>query len=170
MHATVARSVVPSIVESQLTADPRTVPVGSVHRIFIVDGWIDVTAGVVDGDATFAYTTGQCHALAFALWERTGWPLVAVGLARCLHDFDDACIRRPLGGVCPCQIEHLCVQHPDGRLVDIDGAWGREGFESGTTKLAFTDTVAQDLVVNSEWRTPNLPVARAFVEPVLAQL
>jgi hypothetical protein len=37
-----------------------------------------VNHGVIDAAAKVAYTSGQCHALALALNECTGWPIVAI--------------------------------------------------------------------------------------------
>lgn len=51
----------------------------------------------------FDYTCGQCHALAWALNEETGWQLAACG-------WDETGIP-----------EHVFVIHPDGDGVDIHG-------------------------------------------------
>lgn len=40
-------------------------------------GKVLVTPGVIDDDAEYAYTNGQCIALSLALAEATGWPIVA---------------------------------------------------------------------------------------------
>lgn len=40
-------------------------------------GKVSVTPGVIDDDAEYAYTNGQCIALSLALAEATGWPIVA---------------------------------------------------------------------------------------------
>jgi len=61
------------------------------------------------------YLTGQCRALAAALQDRTGWPVVEVFA----------------GGVDYWGGRHILVQMPDGRLLDAAGvhAPDERGFE-----------------------------------------
>ncbi len=61
------------------------------------------------------FTCGDCHHLARAVHELTGWPLVA-GSFIGIEEFDVAVSvdgRRPAG--------HAAVRHPSGKLLDIEG-------------------------------------------------
>lgn len=60
--------------------------------------------GVIDETAQRVFTQGQCHTLALALHEQTGWPLVVDARHGDFYDWG-----------------HVCVQHPDAGLVDISG-------------------------------------------------
>lgn len=62
-----------------------------------------VTAGVIDDNARHAFTHGACGALAVAIHDTTGWPIIAVGKCDGLD-------------------MHYAVRRPDGLLVDIEGA------------------------------------------------
>ena len=65
------------------------------------------TEGIIDYDAEYAFTRGQCHALALALHSLTGWQLY--GLYK------------------PCELRwsgtpsHTVVRSPDGEYIDING-------------------------------------------------
>jgi hypothetical protein len=62
-----------------------------------------VEPGVLDRRAVAAFTLGQCHGMALALHERTGWPMVAA------YDVEDSC-------------QHVLADAGDDRFVDIAGA------------------------------------------------
>lgn len=66
-----------------------------------------VKEGVIDGAARTVFTTGQCHALALALHERTGWPIRVLAYGR--------------KGAAVTSGNHLVVVDPDGNAVDIEG-------------------------------------------------
>lgn len=71
-----------------------------------IDGHVEVCPGVIDHAALHAYTRGQCGALARALHQHTGWPMIfALYLDRLGRE----------------QV-HVLVERPDGCLVDITGA------------------------------------------------
>lgn len=91
----------------------RTVP-GAFHVPLMM------TAGVVDDDARQTFTRGQCHALAFAVNLRTGWPVAYVGSPECIYDSDCRATTETLGW-CNCQVDHLGVLSPAGHFVDIAG-------------------------------------------------
>lgn len=79
-----------------------------------------ITTGVINDEAIAAYTTGQCHALAFALAVQTGYPLVAIGDIECC--FDEDCAQFPESwGWCGCQVTHLGVLTPQNMFLDIRG-------------------------------------------------
>lgn len=70
-----------------------------------------LTPGVVDAYARRAFKYGACAALAIALHDRTGWPIMAVTDAHNIYG-DEA------GGG---SALHWAVQHPCGDLLDVDG-------------------------------------------------
>lgn len=70
-----------------------------------------LTPGVIDGAAEYVFTTGGCGALAIALHDATGWPIYAITDHHNVHS------GKAGGG----SAIHWTVQHPSGRLLDIDG-------------------------------------------------
>lgn len=62
-------------------------------------------------DLIETYTQGDCYALARALHEVTGWPLLAVLALK-----DDEI----LGWT------HMGVRHPSGAFLDVEGSWSDE--------------------------------------------
>lgn len=71
-----------------------------------------LTGGVIDAAAEDVFLHGGCAALAIALHDTTGWPLVAITDADNCHDGHIG-----LGG----SAMHWTVRHPSGRLLDILG-------------------------------------------------
>jgi hypothetical protein len=71
----------------------------------------NLTPGVLDGYAKRAFTYGACAALALALHDRYGWPLIAVTDAHNIYG-DRAGAGSAL---------HYMVRHPSGKLLDVDG-------------------------------------------------
>lgn len=131
-----------------------------------------VRVGERDQAAVDAYLAGQCHALALALHERTGWPLFSVGPSTCYceaHDDDS-------DGVCSCQVEHLAVRSPDGLLVDIYGPICEEDFlqerhpETDVLRPLTDDRLAAILYSDAPWRPPDMATARGFVDVALKPL
>lgn len=76
-------------------------------------GWIGQTEseinnnGVIDEQARRVFVRGQCHALALAIRELTGWPLFG------LVDRRDGNSQRSPG--------HVVVRTPSGAYIDING-------------------------------------------------
>lgn len=112
-------------------------------------GPTSVTLGLLDEDARYAFTQGQCHALAMAVHEDTGWPIVAWSFWR-YGDVPD----------------HYLVKTPDGQLLDIKGTHD-QGDLNGRTWETDVETM-RSFVVPGCYVEPNLPVAKTFVGEVLA--
>lgn len=135
---------------------------------------LPVTVGVRDEDAIRAFKSGQCHAIALALHERTGWPIVSVGDESCCYD-EDCPDDDDSNGVCSCQIQHLAVRRPDRYLVDIEGPKPEDDFMEAQGDPEWTikpvpDDRLEDLVRwDDSWRRPNMAVARAFVDEALTE-
>ncbi|MEU0110672.1 hypothetical protein ABZ313_35650 [Streptomyces sp. NPDC006251] len=130
-----------------------------------------VTLGVLDRAAKLAFSYGQCHALARALSEETGWPMAVLIDPACCQDAD-VCDDVMFGDVCSCQFEHLVAVRPDGFHVDITGA-----FEPGTARgcegkadVPVTDAMWEYLVHSPYWSPPAIEAARTFVAPLLTAL
>ena len=100
---------------------------------------------------TFQY--GQCHALALALHEHTGWPVWAM--------------KARDGGE-----THFLVRAPDGRLVDITGAHDIAAMETTWTGCTATPTTAgriNSLIARNDMETPLMNLARAVLPQVLVK-
>ena len=114
--------------------------------------WVPVDPS--DRRTKHTFSAGQCHSLAFALNKLTGWPLVLLS-----QDEDD-----------PRQWEHCVVQAPDGRFVDIDGAW--ELGESSWDDLSPIEigTCPKDVLyyIRGSMDEVNVPKALPFAKAVLA--
>lgn len=117
---------------------------GAEHRTF------HLAPGVLDEPARACLLQGQCHALALALHEQTGWPIRAV-----VDEQDD--------------IRHLVVEAPDGRLLDASGAHPRQAMaEAWEAEIAPLDAErARGLEAEGTWRAPALELARSMVAPAL---
>lgn len=128
-----------------------------------------LTPGVLDGYAMRAFKYGACGALAIALHDATGWPIVAITDHHNVFEDGEA------GGG---SALHWTVRHPDGRLIDIDGAHNPETLLSqyhdaaDNGQAALGRSTRADVV---EWyidcQGEPIPVALAatFVDVVLEQ-
>lgn len=128
-------------------AGPGRVAVAGVeHRVH------HLRPGVLDEVAIACFSQGQCHALALAVSERTGWPLVA------LCDLDDG------------SVVHLGVRTPEGRILDAAGAHDPEAHCEAWDAEPREVSAAQALALAEEgtWREPALEAASSFVDAVLA--
>lgn len=103
------------------------------------------------------FRDGQCHALALALHEHTGWPIV--GLWSPETGFD----------------EHYMARMPDGRLVDVMGAADAESVVGGgdwvgcEPRPVGPETLT-GLVERGDMEEPTAVLARAVVPQVLAKV
>ena len=136
----------------------------------------ELVAGLIDNDAEFAYTHGQCLALALALHERRrDWPIVALADAACLmpHPAGDGEVGS-YDGLCLCQIAHIGVLASEGRFVDIRGPRSlREALEASLTKRVVPCSPALLAGIRGDrrhWQPQRICVARSFVDAVLRRL
>lgn len=122
---------------------------------------IEVTPGVIDGNAREAFKCGQCHALALALNERLGWELGGIGWECGCGDcgWDEEC-DFPLPG-------HVVVRSPEGELLDIDG-FGVESRWSHDFEPVTPDVI-QSWADEGKYHEPQVDVAREFVPAVLRE-
>ena len=163
-------------VRALLDQQPGIAAEGTV--VDVEGSWHDphhtVTVGVIDEASIRAYRNGQCHALALALAERTGWKVVAIGPSECFYD-PDCPEDNDSAGMCECQLRHLAVQAPDGRLADIEGLRPLEDFllscpdPEGDVVLPVAEDRLVDIIsTNRCWRRPDMATARGFVDAALA--
>jgi hypothetical protein len=134
-------------------------------------GSVTVSAGVIDEASELLFTNGQCHALALALFEQTGWRPVLL-IEPCVDD-EDCSWETP--DVCSCQIVHVVSEDEQGKLWDI---YGPSTFDELLDRydghdymsLLYPDaaTLEQVLVFDESWRRPAVFAARAFIEPLLS--
>lgn len=128
-----------------------------------------LTPGVLDGSAEHAFKQGACAALAYALHEATGWPIIGITDA---HNVDDG----RLGGGSSL---HWGVRRPDGMFVDVDGAHEMDDVveeysgdaddgEAGWGVGSKADI--QEWYVEAQGAPISIAFARSFVEPVLQRL
>jgi hypothetical protein len=80
---------------------------------------VTLTPGLLDDEARYVFTAGQCVALAVALAEKSGWPVYVESRV-----YDG---RYPTGDGAPdrldsnAEIVHAMVEMPDGRVLDVRG-------------------------------------------------
>lgn len=113
-----------------------------------------IRPGLLDAAARRAFTAGQCHALALAVHERTGWPIAAI-------------IEEDEEGLA--QILHLGVIAPGDRFLDALGVHDPSDLVTGETDLA-EGLEPHELIALGEhpdWAVPDLATARSLVDPVL---
>lgn len=128
-----------------------------------------LTPGVLDGYALHAFKYGACGALAIAMHDATGWPIVAITDHH--NVFEDG----TAGGG---SALHWTVLRPDGMLVDVDGAHTAdaliaeyEGEADNGEAAAGRSTRADAVEWYVECQGEPIPVSLAakFVDAVLAK-
>ena len=110
-----------------------------------------VNPGVLDRRAIAGFTLGQCHGLALAVHERTGWPMVGAYNGN---------------GVC----QHVLVVDDQGRLVDITGARTRAQVLSADNvdHVQPIDRAQIDrLVADDGWALPDTAAAELWLDQVI---
>jgi hypothetical protein len=128
-----------------------------------------LTPGLLDGYALRAFKHGACGALAIALHDATGWPIVAI-TDHC-NVFEDG----TAGGG---SALHWTVQRPDGMLIDVDGAHTPESLvseyngEADDGEAAVGRSTRADVVewyVECQGEPIPVSLAKTFVDAVLAK-
>lgn len=158
--------------EAAPTGAPTGVPAGSPsaragESVTVRDRYkepVTLTAGDLDSEARYVYSSGQCLALAVAVAERTGWPVYLrmghgyVGRRRQKCDY----------------LIHAMVQDPAGRLIDVNGAVEEGGWVPSGDETAPQVVSAAQARTLLRTHTVGMPaqdveVAASFVDPVLEQ-
>lgn len=144
---------------------PATIP-GSFGQSFTV------TPGHIDNTALRAFTSGQCHALARAVSDATGWPMALLVDDECAYDPDTCSDEDIAEELCACQLRHVIVIDPNGQHVDITGmhAPGSVPGWEGLRAVSMTEDLWRHITDSPDWRAPAMDVARTFVTPLIASL
>lgn len=130
---------------------------------------LNLTPGVLDGYAMSAFKRGACGALAIALHDATGWPVVAITDA---HNVFDG---KAGGG----SALHWAVLRPDGKVVDVDGAHDPEDLveeyhaEADDEEAAMGRSTRADVVewyIEAQGEPVPVTLAATFVEAVIAKV
>lgn len=126
-----------------------------------------LTPGVLDEYARRAFKYGACAALALAIHQQKGWPLVAI------TDAHNVYAGQAGGG----SALHYAVRRPDGLLVDVDGTHTEadliseyEGEADDGQAAAGTTTVAdiEEWYVENQGEPIPVRLAASFVAAVVA--
>ncbi|MDW4912486.1 hypothetical protein [Streptomyces californicus] len=141
----------------------QTVP-GTEGRTFTI------RPGHIDAVAVELFTEGQCHALARALADATGWPMAVVARQDCGFA-TEACYEEEdiAPDLCECQLRHVVAVSPSGQYVDITGVYVPDPLENYLI-VPMSDRIWRHVTTSPFWRAPALQVARTFVAPVLASV
>lgn len=135
-------------------------PIGELER--------DLTPGVIDGYAERAFTQGACGALAIAMHDALGWPIIAITDAHNVHD------GKAGGG----SAMHWGVLHPDGLFIDVDGAHDLDvvtdifagDADDGESAWGLSTRADAEEWWNEGGRKVTLTTAAMFVQPLLDRL
>ncbi len=105
-----------------------------------------VTAGLIDDRATYLFQSGQCHALALAGWEATGWPIVWL-------TSDEGPEPEP---------HHLMLVHPNNELVDITGLNDPVAKLQTFRRVHIVTAATVYGHIDCNWPTPAVSAARTM--------
>jgi len=102
-------------------------------RVATARGELTLREGVIDDEAEYAYTNGQCIALSLALHKLTDWPIIAQLSRPGDRDWEDRTHGRHIGKREArdgwfYHFVHSLVQTPDGWLIDIRSEHDAEDF------------------------------------------
>lgn len=159
----------------QLLTDAFGLPDDRPVTVLGADGaQFQVTPGRLDESARTAFTEGQCHALARAVAETTGWQTVALADRECADQYDSCGMGDAVAdGLCICQLAHLAAVRPhDGYLIDAGGAHDPQdaSAEKDVDIVAMSPALWKLIDTHPTWRDPDMPVARSMVGPLLNSL
>ncbi|WP_431984159.1 hypothetical protein [Streptomyces qinglanensis] len=131
-----------------------------------------VTTGKLDETAHEVFLYGQCHTLARAMSDHTGWPMAVLINDDCHQDPALCTLDTDIGGLCACQLEHVVTVRPDGALVDVTGAHMPDALPDyeGQEAVAVTEGIWSHITPSPLWRRPAVEVSRTFIPPLLASL
>ena len=114
--------------------------------------------GVVDEYAQIVFLRGQCHALALAIHELTGWTIVGLG--------------DPANDDTPDSPAHCVVYCPALKsYVDIKGRVPRDYYRKAKNWKLINRKVPPELAKNfRNYMEPDVATARAFAKTILTGL
>lgn len=103
------------------------------------------TTGRITAKAKKVFTQGQCHALALAVHELTGYQLVGL-----YSYYEDPEYNTPA---------HVVVRMPNGSLLDIEGPGCESRWPNDAIEVTKEDVLEFQ---NRDYLEPNLEAARPF--------
>ena len=138
----------------------RWLPAGEIEE--------GLTPGQLDGRAERVFTHGGCDALAIAMHDATGWPVVAITDSHNVHE------GRAGGG----SAMHWGVRHPSDAFVDVDGMHDQEEITRSYDGDADDGEAAWGLSTRADaeewWNEAGRKVSQAtaamFVDAVLGRV
>ncbi len=159
----------------QLLTDAFGLPDDRPVTVLGADGEkFQVTPGRLDETARTAFTEGQCHALARAVAETSGWDTVVLADRECADEYDACGMGNAVAdGLCICQLSHLAAVRPhDGHLIDADGAHDPQDVraEDRFSIVPMSPALWKLTDTHPTWRDADMPVARSMVGPLLDSL
>lgn len=128
-----------------------------------------LTPGKLDGYAERAFLYGACGAIAIAMHQQTGWPIVAITDSHNVSDGEAG------GG----SALHWTVRHPSGKLIDIRGLRDEEDLidefegeaDDGEAAAGLsTQADVEEWYVEAQGEPIPVRLAHSFVEPLLARI
>lgn len=150
----------------ELVQEPRATI--KVQETCTVEYWgakTEIPKGKITKKVEAVFTMGQCHALALALHEETGWPLAGTFRIGVDLDDDNEVIYAPNGTIQRTP-SHVVVLSPYGP-VDIKGI--SDSFQ-GIERII---PISKEHVMHFkeiDYLEPNLAVAQEYVKPVLRKV
>ncbi|WP_331759507.1 hypothetical protein [Streptomyces anulatus] len=146
------------------TCTPKQTVPGTLGQSFTV------RPGHIDSVAVELFSSGQCHALARALADATGWPMAVVARQACVFATEGCYEEDEIApDLCVCQPIHVVAVNPSGQYIDITGVYVPDPLEDYRI-VPMSDRMWRHFTTAAYWRAPALEVARTFVAPVLASL
>ena len=127
---------------------------------------MEIPKGKITKDVETVFTQGQCHALALALHDETGWPLAGAFRIGVDLDDDDEIIYDAYGRIRSTPT-HVVVLSPYGP-VDIKGI--RDSFKCIEKKVIPISKEHVMFFEEIDYLEPNLAVAQEYVKPVLRRV
>jgi hypothetical protein len=128
-----------------------------------------LTPGVIDGAAEHAFSYGACAALAYALHDVTGWPIIGITDSHNVHG-------KTLGGGSSL---HWGVEHPAGKFLDINGLrdldevaenYSADADEGEAAWGRGTRADIEEWYIEAQGEPISITLARTFVDPLLDRL
>lgn len=157
-----------------LEANPGKVPDGTPKVVSEpYRPGVPVTTGTIDKKVRALYSGNQDLALAAAIHEATGWPVVA-NVSGCV-DGDSCSEVLDSEDRCSCRYGHVGVRRSDGKIVDVRGASKPVRFVADSNDPVDSqivdvpdDRLDRMLFRDQKWGREDLAIARSFVGPVLS--
>lgn len=119
---------------------------------------IDADGRLIDDNARYAFTRGQCHAFALAVHKMTGWEMLGVNWPG--EDYDN-------------EPGHVLTVTPDGQFFDIWGLKAAEYQEMVHRRLRYPldpKPVTEEEILNFQYYSrPNVKAAIPFAHTVLTK-